>query len=59
VLIGVVWPVIGGKGMFAKDRWMSAFWTLSCLATAVFPLLSVDKNESLLTMSVSLCFCSC
>ncbi|KAF8180205.1 Phosphatidylinositolglycan class N-domain-containing protein [Pholiota molesta] len=50
VLIGVVWPVVGGRGMFSKDRWMSAFWTLSCLATAVFPLLSVDKNESLSTI---------
>ncbi|KAF9474339.1 GPI ethanolamine phosphate transferase 1 [Pholiota conissans] len=51
-LIGVVWPILRQKDLLAEKLWMTVFWACSCLTTAIFPLLSVDKNESLLTIII-------
>jgi phosphatidylinositol glycan class N len=48
VLIGLVWPVTAWPaGMMSKNRALTAAWMTSCLVSAVFPLLSVNKEESI------------
>ncbi|KAF9078528.1 Phosphatidylinositolglycan class N-domain-containing protein [Rhodocollybia butyracea] len=51
VIIGVVWPATRWKSETQKALghkcWM---WTLSCLVTAMFPLLEVNKEESLVNI---------
>ncbi|KIY66248.1 PigN-domain-containing protein [Cylindrobasidium torrendii FP15055 ss-10] len=50
VVIGLVWPILG----WTKDerervgRQTMAMWMFCCSVSAVFPLLSVEKTESLL-----------
>ncbi|KAK0192589.1 Phosphatidylinositolglycan class N-domain-containing protein [Armillaria mellea] len=47
LIIGFVWPVFWSseeRVHVAGSRWM---WTVSCIITASFPLLSVDKTETL------------
>ncbi|CAA7259378.1 unnamed protein product [Cyclocybe aegerita] len=52
LLIGVVWPLTWNKGLLSNNLPTAMFWTLSCMITAIFPLLSVDKSESLLTITL-------
>jgi phosphatidylinositol glycan class N len=48
VLIGVVWPLVAFSPEFMQqNRGAGAAWTVSCLITAVFPVLPVEKGESL------------
>ncbi|KAF7307451.1 PigN domain-containing protein [Mycena indigotica] len=48
ILIGLVWPMLFWK----QQKWskLSFTWAASCLATAIFPLLSVNKTESSLAI---------
>ncbi|KAJ7769720.1 alkaline-phosphatase-like protein, partial [Mycena olivaceomarginata] len=54
--IGALWPLWSS----AKERprpsrfFIPYFWTASCLVTGIFPLLSVNKTESLPAMCASL-----
>ncbi|KAK0220043.1 Phosphatidylinositolglycan class N-domain-containing protein [Armillaria fumosa] len=46
-IVGFVWPVFWSseeRAYVAGSRWL---WTTSCIITAIFPLLSVDKTETL------------
>lgn len=52
VLIGSCWPLTWHRNLLVKNRRRVMVWALSCLLTAIFPLLSVNKNESLLAMLV-------
>ncbi|KAJ7837393.1 Phosphatidylinositolglycan class N-domain-containing protein [Mycena olivaceomarginata] len=49
-LIGIVWPV----GAWTTESWSRLstpyLWPASCLLTAIFPLLSVDKTEDVLVI---------
>lgn len=46
--MGVVWPVMGMDAAFrAKNASLLAAWASVCLLLAVFPLLPVEKGESL------------
>ncbi|KII90223.1 hypothetical protein PLICRDRAFT_40419 [Plicaturopsis crispa FD-325 SS-3] len=48
VLIGIAWPLIAWPtATISRKRFLLCGWMLSCLVTAVFPLLPVDKEESL------------
>ncbi|KAF7421175.1 Glycosyl phosphatidyl inositol anchor synthesis [Pleurotus ostreatus] len=48
VLIGVVWPLTSWSWDVLKDRLgLYLAWMVSCLITAVFPMLPVDKSENL------------
>ena len=50
-IIGVLWPYCAWPSLTLSQNWKLALqWTLSCLITSVFPLLPVDKKESLPTM---------
>ena len=51
MLIGVVWPLVAWPRTMLLNR-LHAAWAALCLATAVFPLLSVHKEESVPTMCV-------
>lgn len=55
MIIGLVWPLSWKKNIQNEHLGTLAFWTASCLATCVFPLLSVDKDENLVTMWVVSC----
>jgi phosphatidylinositol glycan class N len=51
VIIGVLWPHCAWpSSTLSQNRKLVLQWTFSCLVTAVFPLLAVDKKESLPTM---------
>ncbi|KAJ7292742.1 Phosphatidylinositolglycan class N-domain-containing protein [Mycena rebaudengoi] len=54
VLIGVVWPQVSWSNERRSGMSMP-FWTVSCLVTGIFPLLSVDKDESLLAILAGGC----
>ncbi|KAJ7455915.1 Phosphatidylinositolglycan class N-domain-containing protein [Mycena galericulata] len=46
-VIGTAWPLWSWTKE-SRSRWSTPyFWTTSCLMTGIFPLLSVDKTESL------------
>ncbi|KAF4588570.1 Glycosyl phosphatidyl inositol anchor synthesis [Pleurotus pulmonarius] len=48
VLIGVAWPLTSWSWDVLKDRLgLYLAWMVSCLITAVFPMLPVDKSENL------------
>ncbi|KAG6880001.1 hypothetical protein C0992_008208 [Termitomyces sp. T32_za158] len=47
VLIGVVWPFTWSGETLKKNLTLAAAWGLVCLSAAVFPVLSVEKQESL------------
>ncbi|KAN0080207.1 Phosphatidylinositolglycan class N (PIG-N) domain containing protein [Tylopilus felleus] len=48
VVIGVIWPYCAWPSLMLSQNWTLALqWTLICLVSAIFPLLSVDKTESL------------
>ncbi|KDR84256.1 hypothetical protein GALMADRAFT_704440 [Galerina marginata CBS 339.88] len=50
VMVGLIWPLFWTNQVRSKNSWKFVFWSVSCLVTAIFPLLSVDKNESLMTI---------
>ncbi|KAF8905948.1 Phosphatidylinositolglycan class N-domain-containing protein [Gymnopilus junonius] len=52
VFIGLLWPLSRGKDVHSRSPWYTSFWAISCLVTGVFPLLSVDKTESLTTITI-------
>ena len=52
VLIGVVWPLSWRQGSHSPNLQTTLCWVTSCLVTSIFPLLPVDKTESLMTMCV-------
>ncbi|KAH9915518.1 Phosphatidylinositolglycan class N-domain-containing protein [Fomitopsis serialis] len=53
LVIGVLWPVLfTPKGLWSKHTVLLFGWSAACLTTAVFPMLSVDKQEDLRAMSV-------
>lgn len=53
VIIGVLWPYCALPSSTLSQNWkLTLQWTLSCLVTAIFPLLPLDKKESLPTMYV-------
>ncbi|KAI0826505.1 PigN-domain-containing protein [Trametes gibbosa] len=46
VAIGVLWPLLSWpSGFFSRNRNLCLQWTVVCLCTAVFPLLSVHQQE--------------
>ncbi|PBK89797.1 hypothetical protein ARMGADRAFT_315492 [Armillaria gallica] len=50
LIIGLLWPVFWSseeRVHVVGSRWL---WTASCIITAIFPLLSVDKTETLSSM---------
>ncbi|KAH0832285.1 Phosphatidylinositolglycan class N-domain-containing protein [Lanmaoa asiatica] len=50
-IIGVVWPYCTWPSSTLSQNWKLALqWSLSCLVTGVFPLLPVDKKETLSTI---------
>ena len=51
VVIGVAWPLLSWPDDVREKEWdFFLCWSASCLITAIFPLLSVDKKESILAM---------
>lgn len=49
--MGVAWPLLGMGRSFAEKHWkLVGAWTASCIVLAVFPLLPVEKGESIITM---------
>jgi phosphatidylinositol glycan class N len=53
VLMGIAWPLFSlPKKMLLDHCLLFLSWALACLITAVFPLLGVDKKESLCAMQV-------
>ncbi|GLB34289.1 putative phosphatidylinositolglycan class N (PIG-N) [Lyophyllum shimeji] len=46
-LIGVVWPMTWPKGVLWKYFGSAGLWGGLCLAAGIFPVLSVEKKESL------------
>ncbi|KAH9482188.1 GPI ethanolamine phosphate transferase 1 [Psilocybe cubensis] len=51
-ILGLAWPLSWNPDVRAAHWRSLTFWTVSCLATSVFPLLSVDKSESLVTIMI-------
>ncbi|KAF8840654.1 PigN-domain-containing protein [Paxillus ammoniavirescens] len=50
-IIGVLWPCLTWPSSVFSQNWRLALqWSLSSLVTGVFPLLAVDKQESLPTI---------
>ncbi|KIM53349.1 hypothetical protein SCLCIDRAFT_1158169 [Scleroderma citrinum Foug A] len=48
VVIGVVWPLCTWSTALLSQNWkLVVCWSLSCIITSIFPLLAVEKNESL------------
>ncbi|KAJ7045027.1 Phosphatidylinositolglycan class N-domain-containing protein [Mycena alexandri] len=47
LLLGTVWPLSAWTKENRARLSMPYLWTASCLVTGIFPLLSVDKTESL------------
>ncbi|KZT65104.1 PigN-domain-containing protein [Daedalea quercina L-15889] len=53
IVIGVLWPFFfAQKDIWSKHTTLVVGWSTACLATAVFPMLSVDKQEDLRTITV-------
>lgn len=54
VIIGILWPYCSwSPATLSQNCKLALKWAFSCLVTAVFPLLPVDKKESLSTVYVS------
>lgn len=47
VLIGFVWPFTWPRESVRRHLSLSAMWSILCLITGIFPLLSVEKQENL------------
>ncbi|CAE6444112.1 unnamed protein product [Rhizoctonia solani] len=53
VIIGVIWPIaIWPKGFYSQNRLLSLGWAISCLVSGIFTVLSVEKTESILLISL-------
>ncbi|KAJ6541822.1 Phosphatidylinositolglycan class N-domain-containing protein [Mycena capillaripes] len=50
LVIGVLWPLSSWTKESHSRLSTPYSWTVSCLVTAIFPLLSVDKTENLLAI---------
>ncbi|KAF8204456.1 Phosphatidylinositolglycan class N-domain-containing protein [Mycena galopus ATCC 62051] len=50
LLIGTVWPLSSWTKESRSRLAVPSLWTASCLVTAIFPLLSVDKTENVLVI---------
>ncbi|KAF8165903.1 Phosphatidylinositolglycan class N-domain-containing protein [Crassisporium funariophilum] len=50
ILVGLVWPFSWDKEMRSNNTRLMFSWMTSCIVSAIFPLLSVDKKESLATI---------
>ncbi|KAJ6520377.1 Phosphatidylinositolglycan class N-domain-containing protein [Mycena sanguinolenta] len=51
LLIGTVWPLSSWTKESRSRLSTTYLWTASCLVTGIFPLLSVDKTENVLTIA--------
>ncbi|CAE6436111.1 unnamed protein product [Rhizoctonia solani] len=48
VIVGVVWPILSWpKGFYSQNKRLGLGWTMSCLVSGIFTVLSVEKTESL------------
>ena len=47
MIIGLLWPLSWPKDVRYMHPWRLLAWAVACLVTGVFPLLPVDKTESL------------
>ncbi|KZT00391.1 alkaline phosphatase-like protein [Laetiporus sulphureus 93-53] len=53
VVIGIIWPLaFWSSELRSRHAVLLLPWALTCLSTAVFPLLSVDKEENLFTIII-------
>ncbi|CAE6348447.1 unnamed protein product [Rhizoctonia solani] len=53
VIIGVAWPIIWWpKGFYSQNKLLSLGWTISCLVSGIFTVLSVEKTESTFLISL-------
>ncbi|KAI0790171.1 PigN-domain-containing protein [Irpex lacteus] len=52
-LIGLMWPLFWPSKARSENKRLLLTWVVVCLGTAVFPLLPVDKQESVPTILVS------
>ncbi|KAF9459158.1 Phosphatidylinositolglycan class N-domain-containing protein [Collybia nuda] len=50
LLIGVVWPLTWSRQVLTKYTKYAVTWSFLCLTTGIFPLLSVEKQESVPTI---------
>ncbi|CAE6447867.1 unnamed protein product [Rhizoctonia solani] len=53
VVIGVIWPITTWpKGFYSQNKLLSLGWAMSCLVSGIFTVLSVEKTESVLLISL-------
>jgi hypothetical protein len=52
MLIGIAWPVTWVKGTHAQYPLLAPIWAVLCLVNGIFPMLSVEKTENLLSVYV-------
>ena len=51
MLMGVMWPLFSWPSRLrSQNSGLALSWAVTCLVTAVFPLLGVDKKETLSAM---------
>ena len=51
IVMGALWPLVFvGREVWSSRPTLMLGWSVACLTTAVFPMLSVDKQEDLRTM---------
>lgn len=49
--MGLVWPIVGTESAFLRrEKKLVAAWSGACVVLAVFPLLPVEKGESIAVM---------
>ncbi|KAG9124370.1 Glycosyl phosphatidyl inositol anchor synthesis, partial [Ceratobasidium sp. 392] len=53
VILGVVWPLVAWpKNFYQQNLALSLAWTMGCLTSGVFTVLSVEKTESIALISL-------
>ncbi|KAG9078149.1 Glycosyl phosphatidyl inositol anchor synthesis, partial [Ceratobasidium sp. 370] len=53
MILGVVWPLVGWpKNFYRHNLALGLAWTMSCLGSGVFTVLSVEKTESIALISL-------
>ncbi|KAF8708239.1 Phosphatidylinositolglycan class N (PIG-N), partial [Rhizoctonia solani] len=53
VIIGIVWPVLSWPtGFYSQNKRLGLGWTISCLVSGIFTVLSVEKTESIFLISL-------
>ncbi|KAG5727447.1 GPI ethanolamine phosphate transferase 1 [Termitomyces sp. T112] len=55
IFTGIVWPVSWPSRILKQNLPLVAVWGLLCLSAGVFPVLPVEKKESLITILVGGC----